>query len=120
MKIALTSTGPDLDADLDPRFGRAAYFVIVDPDTLAFETVANQQSIDLPQGAGIQAGKTVVDRRVSVLITGNCGPKAYNVLNSGGVAVITGAAGTLKDVLEQYRKGQLKPANAPNVDGHWM
>jgi len=80
MKVAVTSTGKELESNLDPRFGRAAYSIIVDPDTMAFEVVENSQNLDLPQGAGIQAGKTVVDHHVDALITGHCGPKAFRVL----------------------------------------
>ena len=84
MKIAVTSTGTELTSDMDPRFGRAAYFLIVDPDTLEFEPVENSQNINLPQGAGIQAGKTVADKNVDTLITGNCGPKAFRTLQAAG------------------------------------
>ena len=80
MKLAISSTGKDLDANLDPRFGRADYFIIVDPETRAFEVVENTQNLNLPQGAGIQAGKTIADHHVDVLVTGHCGPKAFKVL----------------------------------------
>ena len=67
MKLAVTSTGKGLDANLDPRFGRATYFIIVDPETMEFKVVENNQNLNLPQGAGIQAGKTIVDNKVDVL-----------------------------------------------------
>ena len=85
MKIAVSSSGKDLDDQLDPRFGRSAYFIIVDPEIMAFEVVENQQNLNLPQGAGIQAAKTIVDNEAEVLITGHCGPKAFKVLQSDGV-----------------------------------
>lgn len=120
MKIAITSTGKSLSADMDPRFGRANYFVIVDPDSMDFEVVENSQNLNRPQGAGIQAGKTVVDQQVELLITGNCGPKAFDVLNQAGVTIMTGASGTVEDAITSYRNGELEAANSPNVEGHWV
>ena len=120
MKLAVTATGADLEATIDPRFGRAAYFVVVDSVTLAFNVVNNSQSLDLPQGAGIQAGQTIVKNKVDVLITGHCGPKAFQVLQSAGVEIVTGASGTVKDAVMQYKEGRLKSVNEPNVEGHWV
>jgi predicted Fe-Mo cluster-binding NifX family protein len=120
MKIGVSSTGRDLSADMDPRFGRAAYFLIIEPETMKFEVLENRQNLDLPQGAGIQAGKTIADKKVDVLITGNCGPKAFMVLQHAGVKVITGAKGRVEDIIRQYQNGEFKPAQAPNVDGHWV
>jgi predicted Fe-Mo cluster-binding NifX family protein len=120
MKIAVTSTGPALTSDLDPRFGRAAYFLVVDGDTLQSEVVENAQNLNLPQGAGIQAARTIIDRKVDVLITGNCGPKAFIVLENAGVAVITGASGRIQEAVARYLSGEFQAAREPNVDGHWI
>lgn len=120
MRLAVTATGKNLEAKIDPRFGRAAYFIVVDPETMAFEVVNNSQSLDLPQGAGIQAGQTIVKNKVDALITGNCGPKAFQVLQNAGVKIFSGAAGSVKDAILQYKSGQLRPAENPNVEGHWV
>lgn len=121
MKVAVTSNGKDLTADVDPRFGRAAYFIIVDPDTMEYEAVENTQNMGLPQGAGIQAGKTIVENKVDVLLTGNCGPKAFKVLEAAGIKVVINASGSIKDVIHQFKNGELgNYAKTPNVDGHWM
>lgn len=120
MKICLTSAGKDLSSDLDPRFGRAANFIIADSETMAFEVVENVQNLNLPQGAGIQAAKTIVDNKADVLITGNCGPKAFKVLKAAGVKVMIGAKGQLKDVISQYQRGELETAQEANVEGHWV
>ena len=120
MKIAVTSAGKDLNADLDPRFGRAAYFIIVDSDTMDFEAVENRQNLNLPQGAGIQAGKTIVDNKAEVLITGHCGPKAFKVLRAAGVKIVTGGSGTVADAIEKYKNGELKPTAVADVEGHWV
>ena len=118
MRIAVTSAGKGLDSKLDPRFGRADYFIILDPDTMAFEVVENSQNLNLPQGAGIQAGKTIVDHQVDALITGHCGPKAFKVLQKAGVQVMTGAHGTVADVIAQFNDGKLETATEADVEGH--
>jgi predicted Fe-Mo cluster-binding NifX family protein len=120
MKIAVTSAGTDIDSEVDPRFGRASWFLVVDPDTMAITPVENHQNLDLPQGAGIQAGKTIVDNGVNVLITGNCGPKAYRVLENAGVQVVVGASGKVRDVIQRFQNGELKSTDGPNVKGHWV
>jgi len=120
MKLAVSSIGKDLEAKIDPRFGRAPYFIMVDSETLLYEVVNNSQSLNLPQGAGIQAGQTIVNNNVDVLITGNCGPKAFQVLQSAGIEIVTGASGSVKDAVLQYKDGKLKPAENPNVEGHWV
>jgi len=120
MKLAVTSTGKGLDANLDPRFGRAAYFIIVDPETMEFEVVENNQNLNLPQGAGIQAGKTIVDNKVDALITGHCGPKAFKVLRSAGTKVMTGAGGTVTDAIAQFNNGELEISAEADVEGHWV
>ena len=119
MKIAISSTGRDLNSNLDPRFGRAEYFIIVDPETMDFEVVENSQNFNLPQGAGIQAGKTIADNQVDALITGHCGPKAFRVLQSAGVKIMTGASGKVADVIEQFKNGELDTATGADVEGHW-
>lgn len=120
MRLAVTSTGRKLNSNLDPRFGRAAYFMIVNPETMAFEVVENYQNLKLPQGAGIQAGKTVADNKVDVLITGHCGPKAFKVLQKAGVKIITGAGGTVSDAVVQFKNGELEISAEADVEGHWV
>ena len=119
MKIAITSTGPNLEAEMDQRFGRAQLFLIVDTETGRFTAVDNTQNLEAPQGAGIQAAGTVVDQDVEVLITGHCGPNAFKTLQAAGVKVIVGARGTNAEVVEQFKKGQLSDASSPDVEGHW-
>lgn len=121
MKIAVTSNGKDLSADVDPRFGRAANFIIVDPDSMEYKAVENTQNMSLPQGAGIQAGKTIVENHVDVVLTGNCGPKAFKVLEAAGVKVVVNVSGTVEEVVKQFKNGEIgNYAKTPNVNGHWM
>jgi predicted Fe-Mo cluster-binding NifX family protein len=120
MKIAVTSTGSDLKSQMDPRFGRAVYFIIADSDTMDFIVVENSQNRNLNQGAGIQAGKTIVDNGAEVLITGYCGPKAFMVLERAGIKIISGAEGCIEDVIRDFKMGKLKESQTPNVNGHWV
>lgn len=119
MKIAVTSTGKELTSETDPRFGRSAYFIIVDSDTMEYEVVENRQALNLPKGAGIQAGQTIAEQNVDAVITGNCGPKAFKVLNQAGIKILIGARGRVVDAILQYKNGELKHAQAANVPGHW-
>ncbi|MBF0226271.1 MAG: NifB/NifX family molybdenum-iron cluster-binding protein [Desulfobacterales bacterium] len=117
-RIAITSTGNELNSDMDQRFGRAAYFIIIDPETMEFEAIDNQKNLDLSQGAGIQAGKIIVDKKVNVLITGNCGPKAFKILENSGVKVALNINGKVIDAVSKYKNNELKFSNLPNVEGH--
>ena len=118
MKIAISATGPDLDAEVDPRFGRCRYFVIVDPDTMQFESVENSSAM-ASGGAGISAAQTIVSKGVEAVLTGNCGPNAYQVLSPAGIKVITGVSGKVRDAVQSYKSGNLKGSTQPNVPGHF-
>lgn len=117
MKIAITATGPSLDAELDPRFGRCPCFLIVDTENLSFQAVSNENQA-LGQGAGIQSARLVVEQGVSHVLTGNCGPNAHRALTAAGVGVIVGCSGTARQVVAQFNTGQLNTVDGPNVPGH--
>ena len=119
MKVAVTSVGLQLDSAVDSRFGRARCFVVVDTDTGEFTAVDNAQNLNAAQGAGIQAGRTVVELGAKAVVTGHIGPKALATLRAGGVAVYTGASGTVADAVEQFRSGTLAKAQTADVEGHW-
>lgn len=118
-KIAVSASGPDLSAQVNPRFGRAPYFLLINPDTLEFEAVANQENFQAAQGAGIQSAALVARHRPAAVLTGNCGPKAYNTLAAAGIPVFLGITGSVREAIEQYRQGKLSPAPAPNAASHW-
>jgi predicted Fe-Mo cluster-binding NifX family protein len=118
MKICVTASGNSLDAQVDPRFGRAAYLTIVDSENMAFEAIPNAAAGAMG-GAGIQAAQTLAKRGVDVLITGNVGPNAFQALKSAGVKIITGASGTVRGVFEKYKMGELKETDASTVDEHF-
>nr|QNO54965.1 hypothetical protein MCEIKFBD_00026 [Methanosarcinales archaeon ANME-1 ERB7] len=117
MKICITATAGDLNAQVDPRFGRCQYFVIVDSETMAFEAMANE-AIAAPGGAGIQAAQTMVNKGVDVVISGNIGPNAFQVLSTAGVKIATGAYGTVQEAAEMYKSGKLGETGASTVDAH--
>lgn len=120
MKIAITSQGKDLSSAIDPRFGRAACFVVIDTDTGDFTAHDNSQNLNAVQGAGIQAGRNVVDLGVGAVATGNIGPKAFTTLQAGGVQVYVGATGTVAETLEKFKAGQLTSVTKASVEGHWI
>ena len=117
MRIAISATGPTLDAEVDPRFGRCQYFIIADPETMEFEAVDNSSAM-AAGGAGIAAGQAIVDKGVQVILTGNCGPNAYQVLSSAGIQVITGVSGKVKDAVEDYQLGKFQASTQANVPDH--
>jgi predicted Fe-Mo cluster-binding NifX family protein len=119
MKIMVSASGPELEAQVDPRFGRAPYFLLINPETMEFEMLSNQQNLQAAHGAGIQSAALVARHRPTVVITGKCGPKAFKTLAAAGIPVLLGAAGSVRQALQQYRQGKLSPASAPNVSGHW-
>lgn len=116
MKIAVTSVGKTMDAQVDPRFGRAACFVVVDPETMEFKAVENG-NVDAG-GAGINAAKVVIDAGAKAVLTGNCGPNAERTLHAGNVRLYTGVTGTVADAVEQFKAGKLTEATGPNVQSH--
>jgi predicted Fe-Mo cluster-binding NifX family protein len=117
MKIGISSTDKDLNAMIDQRFGRCSYFLIVDTDTMNFESISNESSM-ASGGAGIQAAQTVARTGVEIVITGNMGPNAFQTLSAAGIKVFTGASGTIKEAIEKYKKGQLSEAEAATVNSH--
>jgi len=118
MKIAISSTGPSLDDSVEMRFGRCAYFLVVDPKTMEFEAIQNP-NIAVGGGAGIQSAQMMSDKNVSVMLTGNCGPNAFQTFGAAGVHVITGVSGTVREAVEQYNTGALKATDTPNVQSHF-
>lgn len=119
MKIAVTSTGKDLDSPMDPRFGRAAYILIVDADTLTVEVLDNTENVNAFKGAGIQAATMISDKKADVLLTGYCGPNAFKVLNAARIKVGGDVSGSVREVVAAFTDGKVKLTSEPNVEGHW-
>ena len=118
MKIAVTSTGKTLDSEVDPRFGRAACFIIVDTETMDFNVIENE-SVAAAGGAGITSAKVVIDAGAEAVLTGNCGPNAEQPLTAAGVKLYTGATGTVAEAIELFKSGKFTQAAGPNVQAHF-
>jgi predicted Fe-Mo cluster-binding NifX family protein len=119
MRVAVPSTGNDLGSAVDGRFGRAQKFLIVDTETMSFESIENAQNLNLPQGAGIQSAQNVIQHKPDVVLTGNCGPKAFQVFRAAGVEVVVGVSGTVQEAIEAYMNGRYAPSGSANVQAHW-
>jgi len=117
MKIAVSATAPGLDAEVDPRFGRCQYFIIVDPQSMEFEALDNSNAM-ASGGAGISTAQMIASKGAEVVLTGNCGPNAYQTLSAAGIQVITGVAGRIRDAIEAYKAGRLQPNAQPSVGSH--
>ncbi|MFC1594793.1 NifB/NifX family molybdenum-iron cluster-binding protein [Candidatus Omnitrophota bacterium] len=115
MKICVTSQGETLDAQVDPRFGRCQYFIVVDPDSLEYEAMVNP-NIESSGGAGIQSGQLVASKQVQIVLTGNVGPNAFETLQAGGVGVVTGVTGSIREAIGKYKQGEYKVSEEPSVN----
>jgi predicted Fe-Mo cluster-binding NifX family protein len=118
MKIAVSASSPDFGASVDPRFGRCPYFLFVDPETMEFEAVENP-NISSASGAGIQSAQLIANKGARALLTGSCGPNAFQTLQAAGVEVIVGVMGSIREAVEQYRAGKFQPIAQPNVPSHY-
>ena len=119
MKIAITSTGRTLESEIDQRFGRANFFLVIDTDTEDVQVIDNHQNLNVDHWTGIQAAETVVNKGVEVVITGHCGPNAFMVLKEAAVKVVVGIQGTVGQVVEKFKKEQLEFTQSPDVPDHW-
>ena len=119
MRIAITATGKDVDSQVDPRFGRAQFILILDESGTIVEALDNSQNLNAMKGAGIQAGKVLSDKKVDVLMTGHCGPNAFKALNAARIKVVVEQSGTVKEALDRFNRNEVKFADQPNVDAHW-
>ena len=117
MKMAVSAAGTDLDAQVDPRFGRCQHFIVVDPDTMEFEALDNSSAMSAG-GAGVATGQMIAGKGVDVVLTGNCGPNAFQVLNAAGIGVMTGVSGAVRDAVEGYKSGRYQAISKANVAPH--
>ncbi len=117
MRLAITAKGKDLSAELDPRFGRAAYILFYDTDTKALEVVDNSAAAGQAHGAGVQAAREVIDRKADALLTPHCGPSAFEAMKAAKVKVFDGLSGTVGEAIERFLAGELQEATGPNPHG---
>lgn len=119
MKICISSTGNSIESTMDPKFGRAAYFIMVDSDTMENEVVENSAAASTG-GAGITTGQMVVDNGVKAVITGNMGPNAMEVLKAANVEIYCGENVSIKENIEKFKKGTLKKINTAGPSHYGM
>ena len=120
MKLAVTSQGPDLRSSIDPRFGRAKCFIVIDTQTGQFSAADNSINLNAAQGAGIQAAETVSRLGAEVVITGHCGPKAFRAIAVAGIEVYAGVEEhTVAEAIALYEAGRIEPLETADTQGHW-
>ena len=119
MKVAVTAQEASLDAQVDPRFGRAPYILIVDSESMDWEVLDNSTNAAAFKGAGIQTATMIHQRGAEILLTGYCGPKAFQTLEAAGVKVVNDVSGKVSEVLETFKSGSPAYSAAPNAEAHW-
>jgi predicted Fe-Mo cluster-binding NifX family protein len=117
MRIAVSSSGEGLEASVDPRFGRAAAFVVHDTESSETRTIDNSSGEGAAHGAGVQAAETMSRIGADCIATGHCGPKAFAALSAAGITVYTGASGTVAEAVEAVVHGRLSVASSPDAPG---
>jgi predicted Fe-Mo cluster-binding NifX family protein/ferredoxin len=118
MKIAVTATGPSLDDQVEPRFGRTPYYIFVDSETMAFEALRNPNA-SAGGGVGIQSAQLMSERDVQYVLTGNVGPNASQVFEAAGIHIAVEVTGTVRQAVEKFNAGAYTPTRQPNVESHF-
>ena len=120
MKIAITSQGKELSSEIDLRFGRAKFLLVVNSETDNFEVHDNELNLNAIQGAGIQTGQNIANLGVEAVITGNVGPNAFKTLNAANIKIFLAEKQTVQEVIDLFKAGELKEVDQANVEGHWI
>ena len=120
MKIAITAQGKELSSEIDLRFGRAKWLLVVDSETDDFEVHDNELNLNAVQGAGIQTGQNIANLGVDAVITGNVGPNAFKTLNAVNVKIFLAKKQTVAEAIDSLKAGELKEVEQANVEGHWI
>ncbi len=118
MKLIVTSQGPEATDPVDPRFGRAPYFLVCDVETGGFTALDNRDQAAAAQGAGVQAAQIVAGSGAQIVLTGHCGPKAFAVLSEAGLQVYAGATGSVQDAVHAWYEGKLELLATPDGIPH--
>lgn len=118
MKIAVTAMGSEMTDEVSSRFGRAPYFIIVETDGMTLIEAIENPNVSAGGGAGVQSGQILADKDVATILTGNCGPKAFQVFEAAGIEIFNGASGCVKDAIAEFQSGKLQEASQPNVPSH--
>jgi len=119
VKVAVTSQGPDLNSQVDPRFGRAPCFVVVDTETGAVGVRNNSGNLRTAHTAGMQAAGALIGLGAAVVVTGNIGPKAFGTLQAAKVSVYTVTSGSVGEAIEKFKAEELRLLLNANAEEHW-
>ena len=120
MKIAVTAQGNELSSEIDLRFGRAKWLIVIDTETDNFQAYDSVVNLNAIQGAGIQTGQNIANLCVEAVITGNVGPNAFKTLNTAGVKILLAQKQTVQDAIDSFKAGKLKEVDQANVEGRWI
>jgi len=120
MKVAVTSQGEELSSEVDPRFGRAKWLIVVDTETGKSEAHDNAVNLNATQGAGIQTGQNIANLEVDAVITGNVGPNAFRTLSAAKIRIFLAQKQTVQEAINSFKAGKLKEVDQANVEGHWI
>ena len=120
MKIVITAQGKELSSEIDLRFGRAKWLIVVDTKSGDLQAHDNAVNLNAAQGAGIQTGQNIANLGVEAVITGNVGPNAFKTLNAAGVKILLVEKQTVQDAIDLFKAGKLKEVDQANVEGHWI
>lgn len=119
MIVAVTAKGTHLSDEVDPRFGRAPYILLVDTETMQYEALDNSSNVNAFKGAGIQAATMVADKGAKVLLTGYCGPNAFKTVQAAGMKVVSDVTGTVEEAVKIFLNGNVQYSENANTEGHW-
>ncbi len=119
MKVAVTAKGGQLSDEVDPRFGRAPYILIVDTETMKFDAIDNNDNVNAFKGAGIQAATMISEKGAEVLLTGYCGPNAFKTVDAAGIKVVSDVTGTVEEAVSAFLAGPVEYSTGANAEGHW-
>ena len=117
MKICVSSEGKSLESKVDPRFGRAKVFIILDTDTMEMEAIENPNAESMG-GVGIQSGQLMSSKGVKAVLTGNVGPNAFQTLNKAGIEIYTGLSGKVREAVDKFKAKEIKATSSPSVESH--
>ncbi len=114
MKIVVSAKGDTPESEVDPRFGRAAWFLVFDTEGGTWQAVNNASAISAAHGAGIVSAEAVCRLGAGAVISGHVGPKAFAVLAAGGVKVYQGAERIVQVAVEDFQGGRLSEMDNSN------
>jgi len=115
MKVAVSSQDKRQDSPVEPWFGRAAYFLLVDTDNMIADAIENESAGDPPAIGEINAARLVIDAGAQAVLTGNCGYEVRRMFADAGVKLFQGIPATVKEAVEQFKAGRLSEVPAPGI-----